>query len=75
MAQLRVKVYDVKGRMVRTLLNNRLSGSEGHIIFDGKNDSGEKLRIGIYILFIEAINDIGGTVEQTKTTVVIAAKL
>lgn len=75
MAQLRVKVFDVKGRMVRTLLNNRLSGSEGQIIFDGKNDNGEKLRIGIYILFIEAINDIGGTVEQTKTTVVIAAKL
>ncbi len=75
MAQIRVKVFDVKGRMVRTLLNNRLSGSEGQIIFDGKNDNGEKLRIGIYILFIEAINDIGGTVEQTKTTVVIAAKL
>jgi len=74
-SQLRVKVYDVKGRLVRTLLNNQLSGSEGQIIFDGKNDSGEKLRIGIYILFIEAINDIGGTIEQNKATVVIAAKL
>jgi len=74
-SQLRVKVYDVKGRIVRTLLNNQLSGSEGQIIFDGKNDSGEKLRVGIYILYIEAINDMGGSVEQTKATVVIAAKL
>ncbi|MCX6166119.1 MAG: lamin tail domain-containing protein, partial [Ignavibacteriae bacterium] len=74
-SQLRVKVYDVKGRMVRTLLNNQLSGSEGQIIFDGKNDNGEKLRIGIYILFIEAINDVGGTVEQVKATVVVASKL
>jgi hypothetical protein len=74
-SQLRVKVFDIKGRLVRTLLNNQLSGSEGQIIFDGKNDNGEKLRIGIYILFIEAINDMGGTVDQTKTTVVVAAKL
>lgn len=74
-AQLRVKVFDVKGRMVRTLLNNQLSGSEGQIIFDGKNDNGEKLRIGIYILFLEAIDDRGGTIEQVKSTVVVAAKL
>lgn len=74
-SQLRVKVYDVKGRLVRTLLNNQLSGSEGQIIFDGKNDDGERLRIGIYILFIEALDDIGGTVEQLKSTVVIASKL
>ncbi|MFA5403958.1 MAG: lamin tail domain-containing protein [Ignavibacteria bacterium] len=74
-SQLRVKVYDVKGRLVRTLLNNQLSGNEGQIIFDGKNDNGEKLRIGIYILFIEAINDMGGAVEQVKTTVVVASKL
>jgi hypothetical protein len=74
-AQLRVKVYDIKGRLVRTLLNNQLSGSEGQIIFDGKNDNGEKLRIGIYILYIEAINDQGGTVDQTKAVVVVAAKL
>jgi hypothetical protein len=74
-AQLRVKVYDIKGRLVRTLLNNQLSGSEGQIIFDGKNDNGEKLRIGIYILYIEAINDMGGSVDQTKATVVVAAKL
>lgn len=74
-SQLRVKVFDIKGRIVRTLMNNQLSGSEGQIIFDGKNDSGEKLRVGIYILYIEALNDMGGTVDQTKTTVVVAAKL
>jgi hypothetical protein len=74
-AQLRVKVYDVKGRLVRTLLNNQLSGSEGQIIFDGMDDSGQKLRIGIYILYIEALDNIGGRVVETKTTVVIASKL
>lgn len=74
-AQLRVKVYDIKGRLVRTLLNNQMSGSEGQIIFDGKDDSGQRLRIGIYILYIEALDNIGGRVEESKTTVVIASKL
>ncbi len=74
-AQVRVKIFDVKGRGVRTLLNNQLSGSEAQIIFDGKDDSGEKLRVGIYVALLEAIDDRGGTIEQLKATFVVAAKL
>lgn len=74
-AQVRVKIFDVKGRIIKTLLNNQFSGSESQIIFDGKDDSGEKLRIGIYVAFLEAIDDKGGTIEQIKATFVVAAKL
>ncbi|MCE1164295.1 MAG: lamin tail domain-containing protein [Bacteroidetes bacterium] len=74
-SQVRVKIFDVKGRVVRTLLNNQFSGNESQIIFDGKDDSGNKLRIGIYVVYLEAVDDHGGTLEQTKTTVVVAAKL
>lgn len=74
-SQVRVKVFDVKGRIVRTLLNNQISGSESQIIFDGKDDLGEKLRTGIYVAFLEAVDDRGGTIEQVKATFVVAAKL
>ncbi len=74
-SQVRVKIFDVKGRVVRTLLNNQFSGSESQMIFDGKDDSGNKLRIGIYVVYLEAVDDRGGTIEQTKTTLVVAAKL
>jgi hypothetical protein len=74
-AQIRVKIFDVKGRIVRSLANNQLSGSEAQIIFDGKDDSGIKLRIGIYVAFLEAVDDKGGTIEQKKATFVVAAKL
>jgi len=74
-SQVRVKIFDVKGRVVRTLLNNQFSAGESQIIFDGKDDGGNKLRIGIYVVFVEAVDDRGGTFEQTKTTLVIAAKL
>lgn len=74
-AQVRVKIFDVKGRLIKTLLNNQISGSESQIVFDGKDDSGEKLRVGIYVAFLEAVDDNGGTIEQIKATFVVAAKL
>lgn len=74
-SQLRVKVFDVKGRLVRTLANNMPSGSKGQIIFNGLNDNGERLRIGIYIVYLEALDSSGGTVETVKSTVVVATKL
>lgn len=74
-AQMRVKVFDIKGRIVKTLANNSVSGKEGTIIFNGFDDSNQRLRIGIYILLIEAIDDRGGTIEYIKSPIVVAAKL
>lgn len=74
-SQVRIKIFDSKGRLVRTLLNNQPSGSNGSVIFDGKDDEGRTLRIGIYIIFLEALNDNSGVVETEKTVVVVARKL
>jgi hypothetical protein len=74
-SQVRIKIYDSKGRLVRTLTNNQASGSGGSVIFDGLGDDGEALRIGIYIIFLEAINEGTGVVETMKTVVVVARKL
>ncbi|MGH2575715.1 MAG: gliding motility-associated C-terminal domain-containing protein, partial [Ignavibacteria bacterium] len=74
-SQLRVKIFDIKGRLLRTLLNNQTSGSNGSIVFDGLDDEKQKLRLGIYIVFLEALDNQKGTVEKLKSTVVVAAKL
>ena len=74
-SQVRIKIYDSRGRMVRTLVNNQASGQNGSIIFNGLDDNGNALRIGIYIIFLEALNDNSGTVENLKTVVVVARKL
>jgi hypothetical protein len=74
-SQVRIKIFDNKGRLVRTLANNQASGSSGSIIFDGIGDDGHTLRIGIYIIFLEAINEGSGVVESLKTVVVVARKL
>ncbi|MCW9065139.1 MAG: lamin tail domain-containing protein, partial [Ignavibacteriaceae bacterium] len=74
-SQVQIKIYDSKGRLVRTLSNNMASGSSGSVIFDGIGDDGQALRIGIYIIFLEAINEGVGVVESMKTVVVVARKL
>ncbi len=74
-AQVRIKIFDNKGRLVRTLLNNQASGSNGSVIFNGLDDDGHVLRMGIYIIFLEALNDNSGVVETVKSVVVIARKL
>ncbi len=38
----------------------------GSVIFDVRDDAGEALRIGIYIIFLEAINEGSGVVENMK---------
>ncbi|UCH66191.1 MAG: lamin tail domain-containing protein, partial [Ignavibacterium sp.] len=74
-SQVRIKIFDSTGRLVRTLANSQASGSSGSIIFNGLADDGEALRIGIYIIFLEAINEGAGVVENLKTVVVVARRL
>lgn len=74
-AQVRIKIFDSKGRLVRSLLNNQASGSSGSVVFDGLDDENNALRMGIYIIFLEALNDNSGIIETIKSTVVVARRL
>lgn len=47
----------------------------GSVIFDGLGDDGQALRIGIYIIFLEALNEGTGVVETIKAVVVVAKRL
>ncbi|TSA26735.1 MAG: hypothetical protein D4R68_06875 [Ignavibacteriales bacterium] len=74
-SQVRIKVFDSQGRLVRSIAENKLAASKNSVIFDGLDDNGRPLRIGIYILLIEAIAEGSGNVEVIKTPVVVARKL
>ena len=74
-SQVNIKIYDSRGRLVRVLANNMASGSTGSVIFDGLGNDGLALRMGIYIIFLEALNSNTGQNEILKTTVVVARKL
>lgn len=63
---LTIRVYDMQGRIIKTMLNN-MPAMDGAILWDGKADDGHTLSPGIYILYLE-VSDAG----QYKQTVVIA---
>jgi len=61
--------------LIRTLTNSQPGDSSYSVIFDGREDSGEALRIVIYNIFLEAINEVNGVVENMKTVEVVSRKL
>jgi hypothetical protein len=61
-----LKIYDLQGRVVRTLIDN-LPPYDGTITWRGDTDSGRRLKIGMYVLYME----VSG-VAQYKQTIVIA---
>lgn len=74
-ALLRVRIYDARGRLVRTLEDAALSGTEGALLWDGLDDAGRALRVGIYVALLEAVDPGGGTVEAYKAPIVLARPL
>ena len=49
-----IEVYNVAGRVVRTLLNNELDAGSGYVMWNGANDSGQKCASGVYFYRIQA---------------------
>jgi hypothetical protein len=74
-AMVRLRVFDSKGRQIRTLLNNQPSGPSGRVIWDGRNDHGRVARLGIYIILLEAYDGNRSGLTQIKSTVVLADRL
>jgi len=75
LSQIRIRVFDSKGRQVRSIANNQSVGSEGAIIFDGLDENKNALKIGIYIILFEAVNLNNSVFERIKDVVVVARKL
>jgi len=63
-----LKIYDISGRLVKTIFEDS-PAYPGEVCWDGRDDDGMKLPVGIYIVYA-AIE--GGASAATKTTVVIA---
>lgn len=63
---VRLQIFDVGGRVVRTLLDGRADGGAHSIRWDGRDDSGQQLASGSYFYRFEA----GETVETRRLVLV-----
>jgi hypothetical protein len=72
---LNLRIYDVKGRLIRTLVNGELAGTQGEIVWNGYDDNKQRARIGVYVIFLEATDRSSRKVVTAKAVAVIATKL
>ena len=63
---VRISVYDMAGRLIRSLINEKKATGSYSIIWDGKNNLGSGVATGVYIYSIEA-----GKHRQNKKAVFI----
>lgn len=54
-----VGIYADNGLLIRTLLQNASLSTQGTIVWDGTNDSGQKQAIGLYICYISLFTPDG----------------
>ncbi|MFQ5906930.1 MAG: FlgD immunoglobulin-like domain containing protein, partial [bacterium] len=74
-ANLRVLVYDRAGRIVRKILGGGEVAGKGILLWDGRDDSGRFLPIGIYLVYAEASDLMTRKKLRSKATVVLARSL
>lgn len=53
-ARVRLKVYDVSGRVTRTLVDGTRTAGSHSVLWDGRDDAGRPLASGVYIYSLEA---------------------
>ena len=59
---------------MKTLINNKTLGTEGSVVWDGTNNSGEVLPIGVYLVLIECMSP-SGELRREKLSVLLAETL
>jgi hypothetical protein len=70
-----LRVFDLNGRMVKNLIPGLRCGREGVASWNGCDDSGRGVSMGIYIILLEGLNAIAGETVCTKRAVVLASPL
>jgi len=56
MSNISLRVYDVSGRIVKTLVNGKKAADYHSIEWDGKGDGGKRVGYGVYFLRMDAGN-------------------
>ncbi len=69
---LTCRIFDVRGRLVRTLATNQPIGSQVHLVWNGRHDRGQIVPIGMYIVLVDVFLTASGKTQQFKGIVVLA---
>ena len=70
-----IRIFDARGRLIRTLATSTPSTGSGEIIWDGRDDRRLTGRMGIYVVFLEATDAGRLSSFSAKGVVVLAHRL
>ena len=65
-----VQIFDALGNPVVKLAQNALLGTSEEITWDGTNETGQRQKVGVYIVLLE-LYDLNGYVKHFKDGVVL----
>ncbi len=69
-----LRIFDSCGRLVRNLIPVNQTRTESHVIWDGRDNSKQKTKTGIYIIVLEGLDFLTGKTVVAKTTVVLVSE-
>ncbi len=69
---IRITIYDIRGRVRRTLTPGSLAGPRETFLWDGRDDAGAFLPSGLYIILMEDLQPNTGRAARYKETAVLA---
>jgi flagellar hook assembly protein FlgD len=61
-----IAIYDVRGKLVRTLFSGNATAGFKEVVWDGRDDSGGRVASGVYFYQLRA-----GSVVETKKMVMV----
>ncbi len=68
-----IRIYDQAGRLEKDVVNNQSLATSGSFTWDGTDNDGAKVNVGIHIVYFELIN-LNGEILSFKKPVVVATK-
>jgi len=69
-----IQVFDQRGRYIDHIANNEILNESGHLTWNGTNKNGERIPLGIYVVYSQLF-DLNGSIQKFKEPFVVAGKL
>ena len=66
-------IFNVAGQLIRHLAKGELVGQEGNMLWNGLDENGNRVPIGVYVVVTEVFN-FEGTVKQFKNAVIVGTR-
>ncbi|MCB0303496.1 MAG: gliding motility-associated C-terminal domain-containing protein, partial [Calditrichaeota bacterium] len=69
-----LRIFDLRGRLIRHLSNGERIAREGRFVWDGRDDQGRTARIGAYVCLLQIFDANQQRQETLKKTMILVKR-